>query len=146
MQKLLNRPSTRLVDNNLLHKRHNTEVLNKLMNFEVISVTEKKRRDDSLLSSGVKDDVLLVPVGAELKEHSLLLKKMKLLPQQQQLYEAKGATSGVHEREKGKRKRRMKLSRVTREIRTRMRRKTEQKREDLAADSSDETNYTSNNY
>ena len=137
---LLNIPrtSTRLIDNNLLHKRHNTEILNKLMNFEIISVTEKKRRDDSLLSSGVKDDVLLVPVGAELKEHSLLLKKMKLLPQQQQLYKAKSTTSGVHEQEEGKRKRRMKLSRVTREIRARMRRKTEQKREDLAADSSDE--------
>ena len=144
--RLLNnsRTNTRLVDNNLLHKRHNTEVLNKLMNFEIISVAEKKRRDDSLLSSQLKDvkdakdDVLLVPVGVELKEHSLLLKKMKLLPQQQQLYEAKGATSGVHEREEGKRKRRMKLSRVTREIRTRMRRTTEQKREHLAADSSDE--------
>lgn len=139
--RLLNnpRPSTRLIDNNL-HKRHNTEVLNKLMNFEIISVTEKKRRDDSLLFSGLKDvtdDILFVAVGAELKEHSLLLKKMKLLPQQQ-LYEAKGATSGVHEREEGKRKRRMKLSRVTREIRTRMRRKTEQKRKDLATDSSDE--------
>ena len=140
--RLLNNPrtSTRLIDNNL-HKRHNTEVLNKLINFEIISVTEKKRRDDSLLSSQLKDakdDVLLVPVGAELKEHALLLKKMKLLPQQQQLYKAKGATSGIHEREEGKRKRRMKLSRVTREIRTRMRRTTEQKREHLAADSSDE--------
>ena len=142
--RLLNnsRTSTRLIDNNL-HKRHNTEVLNKLMNFEIISVTEKKRRDDSLLSSqlkdakDVKDDVLLVPVGAELKEHALLLKKMKLLPQQQ-LYEARSATSGVHEREEGKRKRRIKLSRVTREIRARMRRKTEQKRSDLATDSSDE--------
>ena len=138
---LLNIPrtSTRLIDNNLLHKRHNTEVLKELINFEIISVAEKKRRDDSL-SSQLKDakkGVLLVPVGVELKEHSLLLKKMKLLPQQQ-LYEAKGATSGVHEGEEGKRKRRMKLSRVTREIRARMRRKTEQKREDLATDSSDE--------
>ena len=134
--RLLNNPrtNTRLVDNNLLHKRHNTEILNKLMNFEITSVSEKKRRDD--LSSQVKDDVLLVPVGAELKEHSLLLKKMKLLPQK--LHEAKSATSRVHEsREEGKRKRRMKLSRVTREIRARMRRKTEQKREDLGAESSD---------
>ena len=120
------RTSTRLVEDNL-HKRHNTEVLQRLIG----SVSEKKRKDD--FSSELKDDILLVPVSPELKEHclqSLLSKKMKLLPQQ--LHEAR-----VHERE-GK-KRRMKLSRVTREIRTRMRRKTESKREEWATDSSDES-------
>ena len=136
--KLLNniRPSTRLVDNNL-HKRHNTEVLNMLMNFEIISVTEKKRRDDSLLSGELTEDVFLLAVDAELKEHylqSLLLKKIKLLPQQQ-LYEARSTTSGVHEGKKG---RRIKLSKITREIRARMRRKTELKREEWAIDSADE--------
>ena len=121
---LLNRPSTRLVDNNLLHKRHNTEVLNKLINFEIISVTEKKRRDDSLLSSQLKDDVFL---------------KAKLFPHH--LYKAESVASGVHEsREERKRKRRMKLSRVTREIRAQMRRKTEHKREEWATDSSDDDN------
>ena len=140
---LLNIPrtSTRLVDNNLLHKRHNTEVLNKLINFEITSVTEKKRRDDSLLSSQLKDvtdDILFVAVGAELKEHylqSLLFKKVKLLPQQQ--HKVKSTTSEVHH-EKGMRRRRIKLSRVTREIRARMRRKTELKREELTIGTSDE--------
>ena len=138
--RLLNnrRTSTKLVDNNL-HKRHNAKVLHKLME----SVSDKKRRDDLSLSSELKDvtdDILFVAVGAELKEHylqSLLLKKMKLFPQQ--LHEATSATIGVHEREEGKRKRRMKLSRVTREIRARMRRKAESKRKELVTDSADES-------
>ena len=134
------RTSVRLFDSNVLHKRHNAEILNKLINFEIESISEKKKGDD-FLSSELKDvtgDVLLVAVGAELKEHclqSLLFKKTKLLPQQ--LHDAVSTTSGV---QIGKRRKRMAtLSRVTRERRARMRRRTEQKREEWAeTDSTDE--------
>ena len=139
------RPVLPVVNNNLMCKTNNIEILHKLSNSGILELTSEKsgREDLTALQLEFKKeerDASGILSALAIKEESL--KEMKVFPHQ--LYETKVATTTggeLYEREgQGKKRKKMKLSRVTREIRARMKRRTELEREKWTKEESSDDN------
>ena len=130
-----------LFDDNVFHKTNNVEIL-KLINLEIIEIaSEKKGREElTALQLEFKKETHGILSTIAIKRE--LLKEKEILPHQ--VYKTEVATTSatsasetVYEREEqGKKRKKMKLSRVTKEIRARMKRRTELERQEWTEDES----------